>query len=106
MTFEISRRAALTALGSSVAALSLPVAANAADKLRVGKSVQQVFGYVPLDIGIKYGQFAKQGLDVESIVFTGGTRLTQAITAGAVDFGLSGGSEMAFIAKGAPELAV
>lgn len=106
MTSGISRRAAITALGGSVAALGLPVTARAADKLRVGKSVQQVFGYVPLDVGIKYGQFAKQGLDVESIVFTGGTRLTQAITAGAVEFGLSGGSEMAFIAKGAPELAV
>ena len=106
MDAEISRRGALTVLGSSLAALSLPAPARAADKLRVGKSVQQVFGYVPLDIGIKYGQFAKQGLDVEAIVFTGGTRLTQAITAGAVDFGLSGGSEMAFIAKGAPELAV
>lgn len=106
MDAGISRRAALTALAGSLAAAGLPVAAPAADKLRVGKSVQQVFGYVPLDIGIKYGQFAKQGLDVEEIVFTGGTKLTQAITAGAVDFGLSGGSEMAFIAKGAPELAV
>lgn len=106
MDAGISRGAALTVLGGSLAAAAVPVAAPAADKLRVGKSVQQVFGYVPLDIGIKYGQFAKQGLDVEEIVFTGGTKLTQAITAGAVDFGLSGGSEMAFIAKGAPELAV
>jgi ABC-type nitrate/sulfonate/bicarbonate transport system substrate-binding protein len=106
MSLEISRRAALSALGSSLALLGLPLPARAADKLRVGKSVQQVFGYVPLDIGIKYGQFAKQSLDVEAIVFSGGTKLTQALTAGAVDVALSGGSEMAFIAKGAPELAV
>jgi NitT/TauT family transport system substrate-binding protein len=106
MAFTISRRNALALLGTSVAAAGLPLPARAADKLRVGKSVQQVFGYVPLDIGIKFGQFAKQGLDVEEIVFSGGTKLTQAITAGAVDIGLSGGSEMAFIAKGAPELAV
>lgn len=106
MASEISRRAVLGVLGGSLAAAGVPGAAQAADKLRVGKSIQQVFGYVPLDIGIKYGQFAKQGLDVDEIVFTGGTKLTQAITAGAVDIGLSGGSEMAFIAKGAPELAV
>lgn len=106
MSLQISRGAALSALGSSFALLGLPLRAGAADKLRVGKSVQQVFGYVPLDIGIKYGQFAKQGLDVEAIVFSGGTKLTQALTAGAVDIALSGGSEMAFIAKGAPELAV
>src|SRR3984885_2792479 len=106
MNAEISRRGALTVLGSSLAALSVPAPARAADKLRVGKSVQQVFGYVPLDIGIKYGQFAKQGLDVESIVFSGGTKLTQALTAGAGEIALSGGSEMAFIAKGGPELAV
>jgi NitT/TauT family transport system substrate-binding protein len=106
MSLRISRGVALSALGSSLALFGRPLPALAADKLRVGKSVQQVFGYVPLDIGIKYGQFAKQGLDVEAIVFSGGTKLTQALTAGAVDIALSGGSEMAFIAKGAPELAV
>jgi NitT/TauT family transport system substrate-binding protein len=106
MASGISRRDALTVLGGSVAALGLPVPARAADKLRVGKSVVQVFGYVPLDVGIKYGQFAAQGLDVEAINFSGGTRLTQALTAGSVDIALSGGSEMAFIAKGAPEIAV
>lgn len=106
MASQLSRRDALAVFGTSVAAAALPLPARAADKLRVGKSVQQVFGYVPLDIGIKYGQFAKQGLDVESIVFSGGTKLTQALTAGAVEIALSGGSEMAFIAKGAPELAV
>lgn len=85
---------------------SLPAPARAADKLRVGKSVVQVFGYVPLDVGIKYGQFANQGLDVEEVVFSGGSRMTQALTAGALDLTLSGGSEMAFVAKGAPEIAV
>jgi NitT/TauT family transport system substrate-binding protein len=106
MAGRMSRRDALAVLGSSAAALSLPVPARAADKLRVGKSVVQVFGYVPLDVGIKYGQFASQGLDVEAINFSGGTRLTQALTAGSVDIALSGGSELAFVAKGAPEIAV
>ena len=65
-----------------------------------------MFGYVPLDVGMKYGLFAKQGLEIEEIVFTGGAKLTQALTAGALDIALSGGAEMAFIAKGAPEIAI
>jgi NitT/TauT family transport system substrate-binding protein len=101
----ITRRDALGMLGGAVVALR-PLPARAADKLRVGKSVVQVFGFVPLDVGIKYGIFAKNGLDIEAINFAGGARLTQALTAGAVDIALSGGSEMAFVAKGAPEIAV
>jgi len=101
----ISRRDALAALGSSLVVLRARPA-QAADKLRVGKSVVQVFGYVPLDVGIKSGIFAKNGLDVAEITFAGGARLTQALTAGAVDIALSGGPEMAFVAKGAPEIAV
>jgi NitT/TauT family transport system substrate-binding protein len=102
----ISRRAALAVLGSSLVFAGPLPARSATQKLRVGKSVVQVFGYVPLDIGIKYGIFAKQGLDIEEINFAGGAKLTQALTAGAVDIALSGGSELAFVAKGAPEIAV
>ena len=66
----------------------------------------EVFGYIPLDVGMKYGFFDREGLEIEEINFTGGSKLTQAFTAGAVDIGLSSGPEMAFIAKGAPEIAV
>lgn len=101
----ISRRGALAVLGGSLVALSAP-AAKAADTLRVGKAVAQVFGYIPLDIGMKYGFFAKQGLQIEETSFVSGSALAQAITAGAVDITLSGGPDMAFTAKGAPEIAV
>lgn len=105
MASGISRRMALTLLGSSLALLSGP-AAKAAEKLRVGKAVAQVFGYIPLDVGIKYGFFDKEGLAIEAINFTSGSALAQALTAGSVDITLSGGPDMAFTAKGAPEIAV
>jgi NitT/TauT family transport system substrate-binding protein len=101
----ITRRTALAGLAGSVATFVAP-AARAADKLRVGKSVVQNFGFVPLDVGMQAGIFAAHGLDIEEMNFTGGAKLVQAATAGAVDISLSAGPEMAFIAKGAPEIAV
>lgn len=105
MTSVISRRDVLAVLASSLVAAS-PRPAQAADKLRVGKSVLEVFGYIPLDVGMKYGFFQKQGLEIEEIIFTSGSKQTQALTAGALDIALSGGAEMAFVAKGAPEIAI
>jgi NitT/TauT family transport system substrate-binding protein len=105
MGLTISRRAALAALGAAAAASAMP-RAFAADKLRVGKAVIEVFGYIPLDVGMKYGIFAKHGIAIEEINFAGGPKLAQAITAGAVDIGLSSGPAMAYTAKGAPEIAI
>ena len=51
------------------ALLSLAVAhapAFALDKLRVAKSVDLSWEFVPLDIGVEEGIFAKYDLDVES----------------------------------------
>jgi len=101
----VSRRAALASLAGACAALSLP-AAQAAEKLRVGKAVAQVFGYIPLDVGMAYGFFEKEGLEIEEINFISGSELAQAITAGAVDITLSGGPDIAFSAKGVPEIAI
>ena len=100
----IMRHAALLALAGSLATFGAPQAD--AENLRVGKAVLQNFGNMPLDIGIKYGIFQKDGLDIESIVFAGGAKLTQGMVAGQVDIGLSGGAEMAFTAKGSPQLAI
>jgi len=65
--------------------------ASAAEALRVGKAVPEAFSFVPLDIGMRKGLFANNGLDIESIAFTGDARMQQA---------------MAFIVKGAPIKAV
>lgn len=101
----ITRRAALAGLAGATATFAIPPA-RAAEKLRVGKAVVQNFGFIPLDVGMQAGIFAQHGLDIEELNFNGGAKLAQAVTAGAVDISLSAGPEMAFVAKGAPEIAV
>lgn len=105
MVSTMSRRAALAALAGSLAVLGTPVA-RASDKLRVGKAVAENWGNVPLNVGMQFGIFEKQGLEIEEIIFAGGAKLAQAVTAGAVDIALGGGPDMAYIAKGAPEIAI
>jgi ABC-type nitrate/sulfonate/bicarbonate transport system substrate-binding protein len=78
----------------------------AADKLTVGKSTAQGFAWLPADVGVAAGIFAKLGLDVELVAFTGGARLHQAFPAGSVDIGLGSGTDLAFLIKGTPEKAV
>ncbi|HEX4192843.1 MAG TPA: ABC transporter substrate-binding protein [Stellaceae bacterium] len=80
--------------------------ADAADTIHVGKAVPTAFTFTPLDIGKREGIFAKYGLDVEIVNFTGDAKLQQGLTAGSVDFGLGSGPGMAFAAKGAPVRAV
>jgi NitT/TauT family transport system substrate-binding protein len=77
-------------------------AANAAEKLRVGKAVPEAFSFVPVDVGIRQGIFAKHGLEIESIAFAGDARMQQAAAADSIDILLGSGPAMAFIAKGAP----
>jgi NitT/TauT family transport system substrate-binding protein len=76
-------------------ALSLATPALAADKLRAGKASPTSDVMLPVDIGVKTGIFAKHGLDVEVITFSGGAKLHQAMAADAVDIGV-----------GAPEIAI
>ena len=105
MAYRMSRRVALAGLAGTLAALrAVPV--RAATKLRVGKAVAENWGNVPLDIGMEFGIFAKHGIEVEELVFAGGAKLAQAVTAGEVDIALSGGPDMVYLAKGAPEIAV
>ncbi len=101
----VSRRAALTTLAGAFVLQHVPTA-KAADRLRVGKASAENFGNVPLDVGMEYGIFDRLGLTIEKFNFGGGSRVAQAMVAGSVDIALSGGPEMAFVAKGAPEIAV
>jgi len=105
MRTELSRRAALAAFAGSFAALTI-TQARAADRLRVGKAVVENIGFIPLDVGMKYGLFAKEGLEIEAINFSGGAKVAQAVAAGAIDISLSGGPDMAYAAKGAPQIAI
>jgi len=94
--------------GLALAALAAIIAqpGHAADKLRVAKASPTSVAMLPLNVGVATGIFTKHGLDVEVTVFAGGSKLHQAMAAGAVDIGIGAGPELALIAKGSPELAI
>jgi ABC-type nitrate/sulfonate/bicarbonate transport system substrate-binding protein len=94
---------------AAIAALLVVIAAApavAADKLRVGKAILNSFTFGLLDVGVKNGNFAKAGLDIEPVVFTGATRLQQAMTSNDIDIGLSTGQDLGYIVKGAPIMTI
>ena len=91
---------------AALLATALAATAAPAEPLRVGKSTINSFTYTLVDVGIRTGIFKKHGLDVVPTGFGGGPRLIQAMTAGAIDIGLDGGTDMALIAKGAPMLGI
>lgn len=93
-------------MGALIALCLAALPSAAAEKLRVGKPQAEVFSFVPLDIGIEVGIFAKHGLEVESLAFGGAAKLQQALAAGAVDVGLGSGPALSFTAKGAPQLGI
>lgn len=80
--------------------------AHAADKVRAAKSVDVAWSFIPLDVGVQEGIFAKYNLDVDVSALTGDAKLQQALAAGSVDFGLGSGPSMAFAVKGSPVVAV
>jgi NitT/TauT family transport system substrate-binding protein len=85
----------------------LPAAScAAAETLRVGKAVGVAFSFVPLDVGIRKGMFAQNGIEIEQTTFAGDARMQQAMTAGGIDIALGSGPAMAFTAKGAPVKAI
>ena len=99
-------RLALLAL---VAAAQLALAtghAGAQETLRVGRAIANSWSFVPLDVGVAAGIFAKHGLAIESVSFTGSARLQQGLAAQGIDIGLGSGPELAVVAKGAPVIAV
>ncbi len=106
MTRRISRRTALGAMAGTLAALRAPTIFAAEEKLRVGKAVVENIGFLPLNIGMEAGIFQRNGIAIEELTFAGGAKIAQAMAADAVDISLSGGPDMAYAAKGAPEIAV
>src|SRR5262245_31072545 len=95
-------RTVVAALALAAGAMILAPPAGAAEKLRVGKAVPEAFSFVPLDIGLRKGFFAKHGLEIESIAFAGDARMQQAMASDSLDIALGSGPAMAFIVKGSP----
>jgi ABC-type nitrate/sulfonate/bicarbonate transport system substrate-binding protein len=80
--------------------------AYAADTIKIGKAVYDVWHYTPVDVGIAEGFFAKEGIDVEISILSGGAKLQQALLSGSIDLGLGGSQAMALSVKGSPTIAV
>ena len=88
-------------------ALLAPISAvRAEDTISVGKADAASTSFLPVHVGEQVGIFKKRGLALKISDFTGGSKLSQAIVAGSIDIGLGAGTEMAFVAKGAPMKAV
>ena len=102
MTRSVTIAAAMVALLLGVAAV--PAAADTT--LTVGKASPTSDAIIPVNVGVELGIFKKHGLDVKIVELGGGSKMAQAVAAGSVDIGDGAGSEMAFVAKGAPMIAV
>jgi len=93
-------------VGACLASVLLSSTATAADKIRLGKAQGGAWTFLPANIGIEEGIFAKYGLEVEIADLSGDAKVQQALAAGSIEFGLGSGPGMAFAAKGSPVLAV
>lgn len=95
--------AVAVALGS--AAPGFPAAADTT--LVVGKANPEAESIMTVNVGYDAGLFKKHGLDLQIQDFTGGgSRIVQALTANSIDVAIGAGTQMSFVAKGAPMIAV
>ena len=94
------------ALAVIFGALVVAPAASAQTTLVVGKAAPNADPIIPVNIGEQLGIFKKHGLELKIVDFTGGSKMTQAMAAGALDIGDGAGTEMALVAKGAPMIAI
>ena len=99
------RSEAWIAAATAVAMMS-SATAPAQTKVRVGQPQAGTFQFVPLQVAGEAGIFKRNGIDVDVISFGGGPRVQQALAAGLIDIGIGSGPELAFVAKGAPEIAI
>ncbi len=79
---------------------------HAAEELRVGVSIPAAVAFVPLQVGIERGIFAKHDLDIERADLGGAARAHQALAADSLDIVVAGGPDLALVAKGQHALAV
>lgn len=79
--------------------------AEAADTIGVGKSAN-AWTFIPVNVGVEEGIFAKYGLDVQISDLPNDVKLQQALMSNSVAIGIIGGPTMAQSVKGSPVLAV
>jgi ABC-type nitrate/sulfonate/bicarbonate transport system substrate-binding protein len=105
---HLSRGVRCAALAVALAAANvLPPSPAAADTtLIVGKAAPDAEAIIAVDVGDQLGIFKKHGLDLKIVNFDGGSKMIQGMTAGSIDIGDGAGTQMAFVAKGVPMMAV
>ncbi len=91
-------------VAASVAATPRPASAN--DMVRFGKGHPTAFTFIPVDVGVHAGIFAKHGIDLKVFAFHGAGKFHQGFAAGSIDMGAASGPDMVFVAKGSPVKAV
>jgi ABC-type nitrate/sulfonate/bicarbonate transport system substrate-binding protein len=101
-------RTGLAVMAFAAAALMVACHNNALAQtaVRLGQPQVGTFQFVPLQVGSEAGIFKKHGIDLEVISFGGGPRVQQALAANSIDIGIGSGPELAFVAKGAPEIGI
>ncbi len=105
MSNTFGRRLGAAALILGLAGLAArPASAN--DVVRFGKGHPTAFAFLPVDIGVKEGIFAKRGIDMKVFSFHGAGKFHQGFAAGSIDMGAASGPDMVFVAKGSPVKAV
>ena len=100
------RRGAQTVVIAMAMVVVVAACACAETALTVGKASSTSDALIPVNVGDALGIFERRGLDLKIVDFGGGSKMAQAVAAGSIDIGDGAGTEMAFIAKGAPMLAV
>ena len=99
----------LFGVATSLALVAFAVTAtpsDAADKLRVGNPSAQAFPFIPFEIALRKGFMTQNGIDAERVDLSGGAQLHQAMIAGGLEIAIAAGPDLAFVAKGAPEIGV
>src|SRR5579862_2248266 len=100
------RGSAVVALVGAILGTLTAGAAIAADKIHLGKAQGGAWTFLPANIGVEQGIFAKYDLDVDVIDLAGDAKVQQALAANSIEFGLGSGPGMAFAVKGSPAIAV
>ncbi len=94
-------------MGAALAMLALASSLAMADTtITVGKAAANAEAIIPVNVGERLGIFKKHGLDLKIVDFAGGSKMVQALVAGSIDIGDGDGTQMVFIAKGVPMMAV
>jgi len=84
-------------LAASFAAAAHPAGA---ELLKVGKSPGSLLAYVPLDVGIEKGFFAKRGLEIEVVNFDGASKQDMALAAESIDVACGSPMSMSLMVRG------